>query len=182
MVGRGVLGSGWVGVVRPQASPCNCILYFLVVFVKAQAFGDALLDAEVRALKDPHIRDLLNSLPLVDWVYVRETILGLACFDYKWVTPPAFQTATTQFTGLANSEINEQSFNNVKDHKRDVKNKRISRHRTLYIPAAEKIITTLFKRPEVVRAAHHSMAYTVWQLANIVIYDVSELPVAIREL
>lgn len=121
----------------------------------AKEAWEALVAMEAIRHTDTVAMNLLDAIPFSQWIVVRETLVGLAQWDFKWVPPPILDVWRTVFRSWGQTLVCEDAFNAVKDHQRDSKNLRLSRNRRFYIPVTSKTIATRYHRAEVTPEPQH---------------------------
>lgn len=93
--------------------------------------------------------ELLQQIPWARWVAVRETLVALSQWKFKWCPPHVREVWRSTFCSFGQSLVVEDVFNAVKDRQRDSKNLRMSRVRRFYHPIAERTIEDRYSRATV---------------------------------
>jgi len=91
---------------------------------------------------------LLEAIPFFKHQVFRETILSLKQWQFKWVPPPQDEVLRTAFEGWGQTAINENGFNVIRDHARDVKHGQQSRILRYMQPHSEEVMGS-FARAEI---------------------------------
>lgn len=94
---------------------------------RASELWDAMTKAEEIAKRDKAVASLLDAAACTNFTFVRETLLALRQWSFRFVPCPVVEDLELLFGGFGHSCIDEEAFNRIKDHQRDSKNLRMSR-------------------------------------------------------
>ena len=116
---------------------------------KAKVAWHAISQAEKKRHTNPIVQKLLEAMPFVLWVFVREALISMAQFSFRFVPPTILEQISTLFTGWGQSGVCENAVNRVRDHGRDSKNKKMQRMKRWMHPHTSCLIENVYKRSEV---------------------------------
>lgn len=127
--------------------------------------------AERHAIRSGAVRKLLRGCPFIEWTYVRESLLRLRQWHFKYLEPQVLADTMCLFGGWGQTLVSENGFNRVKDHQRDNKNLVMSRTKRFIWPPQAKLIERIYKRDELKSSAQDRPAPQCRNSLKNALYD-----------